>query len=554
MSMHHNDHELLDEQTSGAQSENRKINSEEGQSLLMVEKEEELNTEIAAENSSNVINNADRKSYGAIPVGMDHGKNVNEVNMDGNSSASKDTNTNKARLNMTADESWTLDETTIFSDNSNEFSATTTVTTPTSKLRRLAIDLSLYFNLAILISKLAAYLHTLSLSVLAALTDSLLDVISQLVLNYTEKNSTKSRSSALYPAGAARLEPLGVLICAALMGMASFEIVKQSIESLLYDGNWKWKWNFSLLGSNSNSNSNGNGNGDSGSYNYNYNLSDELMDGQNMAAILGMASIVFVKLALYMLCMKAIPEKEVQSRNRNRNMLYANRNNNSTNSNEVDGSGDSAATTTTTNTNTDVAAAVSAEKKFVKVSDPTLEALAQDHWNDALSNAVAAIALCAALASPDLWFLDPIGAIIISLYIIYSWYETGKEQIEQLTGKSAPDEFIDELYELASTFDRRMIVDVVRAYHFGPKFLVELEVVLPKDTLLFESHDLGMELQYEIESRDEVERCFVHIDYEQRPYDEHVVSKVPELRAKYRPSASGSVGSNGGGGYGNHSV
>lgn len=39
-----------------------------------------------------------------------------------------------------------------------------------------------------------------------------------------------------------------------------------------------------------------------------------------------------------------------------------------------------------------------------------------------------------------------------------------------------------------------------------------------------------MELQYEIEAREEVERCFVHIDYESRDYDEHVVSKVPELR------------------------
>ena len=39
-----------------------------------------------------------------------------------------------------------------------------------------------------------------------------------------------------------------------------------------------------------------------------------------------------------------------------------------------------------------------------------------------------------------------------------------------------------------------MEVDVVRAYHFGPKFLVELEVVLPRNTLLFESHDLGMEV------------------------------------------------------------
>ena len=84
--------------------------------------------------------------------------------------------------------------------------------------------------------------------------------------------------------------------------------------------------------------------------------------------------------------------------------------------------------------------------------------------------------------------------------------------------------------ELADHFDQRMVVDTCRAYHFGPKFLVELEVVMPEHTLLKESHDLGMELQYEIEAQEEVERCFVHIDYESRDYDEHVVSKVPELR------------------------
>jgi len=395
--------------------------------------------------------------------------------------------------------SFTIDETTILSDDAA--STNTTSSSTNSTLRRIAIDLSLYLNLIILFSKLLAYIHTLSLSVLAALTDSLLDVISQLVLNYTEKHSTKSRSSALYPAGAARLEPLGVLTCAALMGMASFEILKESIESLIYDGN--------LLGVSSSSGIIGD-NIDKG-----FSLGGikalSTQDSQSLISVYGMVTIVVVKLALYVLCNRA---------NAGKNAMVNINNNTST-----------------------------AVKQFVKVSDPTLEALALDHWNDALSNAVAAIALCCALASPDLWFLDPLGAIIISLYIIYSWYETGKEQIEQLTGKSAPDELIDELYDLASNFDRRMIVDVVRAYHFGPKFLVELEVVLPKDTLLFESHDLGMELQYEIESRDEVERCFVHIDYEQRPYDEHVVSKVPELRAKYRPSASGN------GSYcGNHSV
>ena len=322
-----------------------------------------------------------------------------------------------------------------------------------SPLRRIAIDLSLWINIAILVTKIFAYAMTLSLSVLAALTDSVLDVVSQLVLNYTEKHSSLSRSSALYPAGASRLEPLGVLICAALMGMASFEIIKESCESLLFD-------------------------------------QDTIAtDDDKMTSFLSMLAVVVIKLALWALCNRAARTRIVSSIR-------------------------------------------SPGKQSVKVADPTLEALAQDHFNDCLSNAVAAIALLFALKSERLWFLDPVGAILISLYIIYSWYETGKEQIEQLTGKSAPDDFIDEIMEIASNFDSKMLVDVCRAYHFGPKFLVELEVVLPRDTLLQESHDLGMDLQYEIEAMEEVERCFVHIDYETRPYDEHVVSKVPELRER----------------------
>ena len=338
-------------------------------------------------------------------------------------------------------------------------------------LRRIALDLSLYVNLGILLIKVVAYARTLSLSVLAALVDSVLDVVSQIVLNYTEKHSSLSRSSALYPAGASRLEPVGVLTCAALMGMASFEILKESLENLFLHRD-------SIADADSN---------------------------QNMGSFWSMIAIVIVKLVLLFICQRA---------SHNHTNIISNANSN----NSVDSSFGGTARFT--------------------VSDPTLEALALDHWNDCLSNAVAAVALLFALRSEALWFLDPIGAILISIYIIHSWYETGKEQIEQLTGKCAPEEFIDELYQLASTFDERMVVDWCRAYHFGPKFLVEVEVVLPKDTLLFQSHDLGMELQYEIESRDEVERCFVHIDYESRPYDEHVVSKVPELRAKYRPSAS----------------
>lgn len=339
-----------------------------------------------------------------------------------------------------------------------------------SNLRKLALDLSLWINIFILVTKAIAYIETSSLSILAALVDSILDVVSQWILAYTERRSSKDRSSAHYPAGASRLEPLGVLSCAALMGFASFGVLKEALEKLFE----------------------GIENGES-----------SVMMDTNWSSFWSMFSVVFVKMGLWGLCQKVGHVRMEEANN-------------------------------IANSSTD-GGVPSTPRYYV---DSTLEALAQDHWNDCLSNAVAAIALLCTLSNEHLWILDPIGAIIISLYIIFSWYSTGKEQIEQLTGKAAPTDFIDELYETANNFHPKMEVDVVRAYHFGPKFLVELEVVLPRDTLLFESHDLGMELQYEIESRLEVERCFVHIDYESRPYDEHVVSKVPELRERYRPYKS----------------
>jgi Co/Zn/Cd efflux system component len=262
-----------------------------------------------------------------------------------------------------------------------------------------------------------------------------------------------------------------------------------------------------------------------------------------MASVWSMIVIVGVKLALWVLCKRAARDHvdgvmiaraaaaAAAAANNNKNVEVLDMKRNDCDDDDME------------NNNNDAQDEPERNATYYSfMSDPTLEALAQDHWNDTLSNGIAAFALISTLRYHALWFLDPVGAILISIYIIRSWYHTGKEQIEQLTGRGAPDEFIDELLEIANSFDDRMVVDVCRAYHFGPKFLVELEVVLPKDTVLFESHDLGMELQYEIESRPEVERCFVHIDYEQRPYDEHVVSKVPELREKYKQQQRGMFG------------
>ena len=74
---------------------------------------------------------------------------------------------------------------------------------------------------------------------------------------------------------------------------------------------------------------------------------------------------------------------------------------------------------------------------------------------------------------------------------------------------------------MAETHDPGATLDQIRAYHFGPRFLVEIEIVMLPETPLRESHDVGIVLQHKIERLEQVERCFVHVDYQERDVDDH---------------------------------
>ena len=158
---------------------------------------------------------------------------------------------------------------------------------------------------------------------------------------------------------------------------------------------------------------------------------------------------------------------------------------------------------------------------------PSADALAQDHRNDVFSNTVAILTSLFAHSHTSFWYVDPLGAIIISIYITLSWFATGKEQVERLVGIQADMPFIDYVSSLADGHHSLMKSDIVRAYHFGNNFLVEIEVILPKLMSVEEAHDISLALQKKVENLERVERAFVHVDYLPRNYDEH---KDPTLR------------------------
>jgi len=68
-------------------------------------------------------------------------------------------------------------------------------------------------------------------------------------------------------------------------------------------------------------------------------------------------------------------------------------------------------------------------------------------------------------------------------------------------------------------------IDTVRAYTSGPRLVVEVDIVMDPDASLRVSHDVAEELQIKLESLPDVERAYVHVDYETTHKPEHFLKK-----------------------------
>jgi len=152
---------------------------------------------------------------------------------------------------------------------------------------------------------------------------------------------------------------------------------------------------------------------------------------------------------------------------------------------------------------------------------PSVQALAQDHENDVVFN-VAGMVFPIVAHLTNLWWFDPVGGILLSLYIIYEWVITLLDNIRHLTGQAASPDDIKQLTYMAYRFSPLIEeLDTVRAYYFGNRLFVEVDVVMPPDCPLQRAHDVGEALQNAFERMENVERAFVHLDYDSQHAIEH---------------------------------
>ncbi|KAK4594953.1 hypothetical protein RGQ29_018618 [Quercus rubra] len=157
-----------------------------------------------------------------------------------------------------------------------------------------------------------------------------------------------------------------------------------------------------------------------------------------------------------------------------------------------------------------------------KFKNDIIRAYAQDHFFDVITNSIGLAA--AILAIRYYWWIDPTGAVMIALYTMNTWTKIVIENVWALIGRTAPPEFLAKLtYLIWNHHEDIKHIDTVRAYTFGSNYFVEVDIVLPQDMLLNKAHDIGESLQEKLEQLPEIERAFVHIDFEYSHRPEHKI-------------------------------
>ncbi|KZZ94296.1 Cation efflux protein [Moelleriella libera RCEF 2490] len=279
----------------------------------------------------------------------------------------------------------------------------------------LAININVVANIVLLAGKAFAAFTTGSLSLLASLVDSALDLLCTLIIWSTNKlvlwrlNALQKR----FPVGKRRLEPIGILVFSIIMVISFLQILEESVQRMMPP--------------------------------------HAQIEVLSTVAIVSLVATIVIKGAIGLIC---LPIKTSQ-----------------------------------------------------------VQALVQDCKTDVIFNTMSLLFPVIGYKA-GIWWLDPVGAALLSLFIIYDWGHTCFENVVRLSGEAVNARVYRKLTYLAYRFSPVVEgIKSITAYHAGDGVWAEFDILLPEQARLNRSHDVSETLQYCAEGLAEVDRAFVSTDY-----------------------------------------
>lgn len=131
-----------------------------------------------------------------------------------------------------------------------------------------------------------------------------------------------------------------------------------------------------------------------------------------------------------------------------------------------------------------------------KVRSQAVIANAWHHRSDAFSSGGTLIGIAGAMFLGEKWrILDPVAAVIVSLFIIKSGYDIMKPSVSELLEASLSDDDEKEIRRVVENVDGIRNVQNMRTRHIGNNIAVDLQVTMDGSMTLHEAHAIATQAE-----------------------------------------------------------
>lgn len=144
------------------------------------------------------------------------------------------------------------------------------------------------------------------------------------------------------------------------------------------------------------------------------------------------------------------------------------------------------------------------------VRSPAITALSVDSLCDVAVAFAALVGIAGARFGYS--YLDPLAGLLISMWIIYTGYSIGMENIDYLMGRSPGPELTAEIRRAALGVEGVEDTGIIRTHYVGPYIHVEIHVKVPKYISTYDSHAIGERVERAVEDLEAIQKVFVHMD------------------------------------------
>ena len=130
-------------------------------------------------------------------------------------------------------------------------------------------------------------------------------------------------------------------------------------------------------------------------------------------------------------------------------------------------------------------------KKSEILKSSALKANAWHHRSDAISSLPVAVAIIISSIFPNLAFVDYIGAILVSIFIIYPAFKMIKDSVSNLLDESVDKETFEEISKIASNVPNVIDAHDIRTRKIGEAIFVDMHILVDKNITVKEGHDIA---------------------------------------------------------------